>query len=377
MNSIWNYPTRVRFGAGELNAVPEELRRLGVARPLIVSDPGIVKVGLTARLEELLAASGASSRTFSDVSENPTEANVGAGASAFGDHQADCIVGIGGGSPLDVAKLIAVRARVANPFEELDDEKGGDRLIPPDLVPIVAIPTTAGTGSEVGRAGVLTLESSGRKTVIFAPSMLPKVAILDPELSRSMPAKVTAATGFDALTHCLEAYVAPGDHPMADAIALSGIALAYRSLLRAVEHPDDLEARGDLLKAAMMGATAFQKGLGACHSLAHPLSSECGLHHGLANALCLPVVAAFNLPVCESRYLLVTRIMGGERAAQLPELLASYRSQIGITGTLSTFGVRPDQLERLADLAYADGCHRQNPRSCSREELLELYKAAL
>jgi alcohol dehydrogenase class IV len=244
----------------------------------------------------------------------------------------------------------------------------------------VAIPTTAGTGSEVGRSGVVTLESTGRKTVIFSPKLLPALAILDPELTRGLPPHITAATGYDALTHSVEAYVAKGEHPMCDSIARGGIELCARSLLRATEHGDDLGARGDMLVAAMMGAVAFQKGLGACHSLAHPLSSQCGLHHGLANALCLPAVVGFNLqePSTRARYAEVARLLTGEAKAEAcPRALADLRAALGLPAGLGAAGVGEEQLEALADEAIEDGCHALNPRPCSRDELLAMYRASM
>ncbi|HKO93711.1 MAG TPA: iron-containing alcohol dehydrogenase, partial [Polyangiaceae bacterium] len=271
--TIWSYPTRILFGAGSAKACGQEAKALELGRVLLVTDPGVVNAGLTRTIEAALAAEGIQVGRFSELSSNPTEAEVEAGAAAYRSQNAQGVVAVGGGAAMDVAKLIVVRSQLKHSFEELDDAKGGDRLIPRVLPPVLAVPTTAGTGSEVGRAAVLTVRSTGSKTVIFAPSMLPKVAILDPELSISLPKGATAATGFDALTHCLEAYLAKGDHPLADSIALGGLELIARSLVRAVQHGSDLEARGNMLKAAMMGAASFQKGLGACHSLSHPLSA--------------------------------------------------------------------------------------------------------
>lgn len=374
---IWNYPTRVRFGAGEVQHLSAEIAAFGGTRPLLVTDLGVQRAGLVLPIVRQLEDAGLLARVFDDVSGNPTEADVEAGALAYRAHGADCLVGLGGGSPLDTAKLVAVRVTVPHPFEQLDDALGGDRLIPKQLPPIAAIPTTAGTGSEVGRAGVVTVKSTGRKTVIFAPSMLPRVAILDPELTRSMPPQVTAATGIDALTHCLEALVAKGDHPLADAIALGGIELVARSLKRAVSDGQDLEARGDLLKAAMMGATAFQKGLGACHSLAHPLSSECKMHHGLANALCLPAVIEFNRISCEPAYSRVAKLFGASSASELPKAVTEFMAALGIRVGLEQAGVPRTLLPRLADLAFADACHTSNPRACTRDDLLSLYSASM
>jgi alcohol dehydrogenase class IV len=230
----------------------------------------------------------------------------------------------------------------------------------------------------VGRAAVLTVSSTGSKTVIFAPSMLPRVAILDPELSVSLPSGPTAATGFDALTHCLEAYLAKGDHPMADGIALAGLEIIARDLPRVVANGRDLEARGGMLKAAMMGAAAFQKGLGACHSLSHPLSAELGVHHGLANALCLPAVVDFNERVVPERVRRVSAIFGGSTdEGGLGQALRKLRSSLGMVSGLSNVGVTRDNLSRLSALAMKDGCHQGNPRACTEPDFLALYTASL
>jgi len=329
-------------------------------------------------LSESLRAAGLEVACFSGVEENPTESNIEEGARHFDQHQADSVVAVGGGSVLDAGKLIALRGVCQEPFEKLDDALGGDRLIPPTVPPIIAVPTTAGTGSEVGRAGVLTVASTGRKTVVFSPHLLAKVALLDPELTRSMPSLMTAATGFDALTHCVEAYLAKGDHPMADAIALSGIDLVAKHLERAFLHGDDLAARGGMMKAAMMGAVAFQKGLGACHSLAHPLSSEHGLHHGTANAVCLPAVVEFNRASVPEKVLHVGLLLGGDSAPDAcAAALRRLRGALKLPSGLSELGVRQGDLEKLAALAIQDGCHTLNPRACSEADLLQLYRESL
>lgn len=372
--SIWSYPTRIRFGKGEVASLSEEVKALGCQRPLLVTDAGVQKAGLVNPLLEQLRANGLEADLFSDLHPNPVEEDAQKGATAFGKHQADCVIGVGGGAPLDTAKLIAVRVKTPESFQKLDDALGGDRFIPNDLPPVIAIPTTAGTGSEVGRAAVVTVAATQRKTVVFSPAMLPKLAILDPELTLGLPGSITAATGYDALTHCLEAYVAQGDHPMADGIALMGLELIQEALPKVMSHPQDIKARGDMLKAAMMGAVAFQKGLGACHAMAHPLSSECQVHHGLANAICLPSVVEFNLEAASSRYLRVAKLFGGERAEQLPELLVKLRSDLGLAGTLSEVGVGRDKFKRLAQLAMQDASHPQNPRLCTEQDFVKLYE---
>ncbi|HYP89236.1 MAG TPA: iron-containing alcohol dehydrogenase, partial [Polyangiaceae bacterium] len=265
--SIWSFPTRIIFGAGEITKLGTEAAALGVSRVLVVADPGVEKNGLLNAPLAALAKAGLVANVFTGVDGNPTEKNIEDGAREYAAQRAEAVVAVGGGSPMDAAKLIALRAVCELPFEQLDDAIDGGVHVPANVPPVIAVPTTAGTGSEVGRSGVLTVRSTGRKTVIFSPRLLAKVAILDPELTVSMPKGVTAATGFDALTHCIEAYLSTGDHPLADAIALGGIELVARHLERAVSEPTDLEARGGMMKAAMMGAIAFQKGLGACHSL--------------------------------------------------------------------------------------------------------------
>ncbi|MEA2745858.1 MAG: hypothetical protein QOI41_1, partial [Myxococcales bacterium] len=282
----------------------------------------------------------------------------------------------GGGSPLDVGKLVALKVTHDRPLADYDDATGGDRFITSNIPPIINVPTTAGTGSEVGRSGVVTLKATGRKTVIFSPYLMAKAAILDPELTVSMPPRVTAATGFDALTHCIEAYLSLGDHPMADGIALSGIELCAKHLPRAVEAGADLVARGAMMKAAMMGAVAFQKGLGVCHSLAHPLSSEKNLHHGLANALCLPAVCDFNNVAVPDRIERVRRLVD-LTSTSLSNALRAMREKIGLPSGLSAEGVTKGDIPKLADKAMEDACKALNPRTVTRDDIVKLYELSL
>lgn len=372
--SIWSFPTKIIFGAGEIQRLGQETAALGVSRVLVVADAGVEKNGLLTTPLAALNKAGLVTQVFTGVDGNPTEENIEAGAKAYAEHRAEAVVAIGGGSPMDAAKLIALRAKCSLPFEQLDDAIDGGVHVPADVPPVITVPTTAGTGSEVGRSGVLTVRSTGRKTVIFSPRLLAKVAILDPELTVSMPKGVTAATGFDALTHCIEAYLSLGDHPLADAIALGGIELCAQHLENAVVNPSDLSARGGMMKAAMMGAIAFQKGLGACHSLAHPLSSEHGLHHGLANALCLPAVIAFNTSAVPERTRRIGLLLGDEDCAKA---ITALRARVGIHGGLAGAGIREEHLPPLAKKALEDACHRSNPRPCSEMDLLDLYRASL
>jgi 4-hydroxybutyrate dehydrogenase len=372
----WSFPTTIVFGAGAVGTVADHVKRIGAKRALLVCDAGVLKVGIAERVRALLEGGGVAAAVFSAVDPNPVEKNVFEGVAAYKAHSAECIVSVGGGSPLDAAKLIALKVTHERPLVDYDDATGGDRFIGANVPPIIAIPTTAGTGSEVGRSGVITLAATGRKTVIFSPHLLAKVALLDPELTRSMPARITAATGFDALTHCLEAYCSLGDHPMADAIAIGGLELCAKHLARAVEHGDDLAARGGMMKAAMMGAVAFQKGLGACHSLAHPLSSEKGMHHGLANALCLPAVVEFNEQVAHDRLERVRSILDPS-ARSCGDALRALRARLSLPSGLHGDGVTEADVPKLADKAIEDACHRSNPRPVTRDDLAALYRASL
>ncbi len=372
----WSFPTTVVFGNGSISVLPQHVQRAQAKRALIVADPGVVKAQIADRVRKTLESAGIPAMIFDRVDPNPIEENVSDGVAAYRSHGADIIVSVGGGSPLDVGKLIALKTTHERPLHEYDDAIGGDAHITSNVPPIITIPTTAGTGSEVGRSGVVTLKATGRKTVIFSPFLMAKAAILDPELTVSMPPRVTAATGFDALTHCVEAYLSLGDHPMADGIALMGVELCAKHLPRAVEAGADLVARGAMMKAAMMGAVAFQKGLGVCHSLAHPLSSEKNLHHGLANALCLPAVVDFNNAVVPERVERVRRLLD-LTATSLSNALRGLREKIGLPNGLGAEGVTKADVPKLADKAMEDACHRSNPRPCTREDMVKLYETSL
>lgn len=382
MAVIWNFPTRIVFGESAVDALGDEARKLGPTRALIVTDPGVRSAGATEPVEEALSLAGVHSEVFDGVGGNPTEAQAAAAARAYDSAGAGLVVAVGGGSAIDVGKAVRLCVSHPGPLSQYDDALGGSEKIDQPLPPMIAVPTTAGTGSEVGRSAVLTMEATHRKTVFFAPALIPNVAILDPQLSASMPARTTACTGFDALTHCIEAASTAMDHPMAQAIALEGVGLCARFLPRAVGDGADLTARAGMLKAACFGAVAFQKGLGACHSLAHPLSAELDMHHGLANALCLPAVVDFNRTTVPSPLARVAQILGARGdetetlAFECSGALRSFRQQLGLPGRLKEAGVDEDALEKLATLAFEDSCHLENPRRCTRDDLLSLYKAS-
>lgn len=380
---LWSFPTRVVFGEGASGQCGVEAIRLGGRRALLVTDEGIEAAGLLEPIRSALEAAGVAHESVLDISSNPLESEVLGAARAYDTFKADIVIGVGGGSVLDVAKLVRLAVTHPAPLAQYDDAIGGSENIVGPLPPMIAIPTTAGTGSEVGRSGVITIQATNRKTVIFSSLLLPDVAILDAGMTQTMPPMMTAATGMDALSHCVEAYCSLGDHPMADAMALGGVRLCHRSLRAAVENGGDLSARGEMLKAAMMGAVAFQKGLGACHSLAHPLSTEFGMHHGLANAICLPAVLDFNRSAIPVRIAEVARQLGvrsddaNTLSFECAGAVRALRGAIGLPSDLRSQGIAESDIPRLAALAHADPCHQLNPRSCSQDNLLALYKACL
>jgi 4-hydroxybutyrate dehydrogenase len=383
----FSFPTRIVFGPGALARLGDEVKRVGGKRALVVTDAGIVKAGLAARVTEALDKAGIASAVFDRVDANPIEKNVHEGVDAFRAAKADLVVAIGGGSPLDTAKLIRLKATHEQPLEFYDDLKGGDAHIRPDVAPMIAIPTTAGTGSDVGRSGVVTI--AGRKVVIFSPYLIPTVALCDAELTLGLPPFITAATGMDALAHNIEAYLSKGYHPMADALALGGAGIVAKFLVRAVKNGrEDIEARQEMMMAAIMGAVAFQKGLGAVHSLSHPLGSVVGMHHGLSNSIVMPAVLRFNTPAAAERMADLAVAMGEARdgrsvdalADALVDRVAKLAKEIGLPATLREAGVKEEHLERMIPLAVEDGCHPSNPRPCPRpctaDDFRTLYRAA-
>jgi 4-hydroxybutyrate dehydrogenase len=375
--STWAFPTRILFGEGAIQRISLEAHQLGGTRALVVADPSVVATRLIEPVLVALEEAGVVTSLFTDVRENPTERNILDGVASLRAKHADLVVAVGGGSTLDAAKLIRMLALPDvhdRPLIDYDEATGGDRHISPRMPAMIAVPTTAGTGSEVGRSAVVTLDANKRKTVIFSPYLQPSVAILDPKLTTTLPPRLTATTGFDALSHCIEAYLALGDHPLCDAIALGGIRLIGANLRRAFQTPDDIEARGAMQKAAMMGAVAFQKGLGAGQALAHPLANTCGIQQGLGKALCMPAVVEFNAPAAPERLRAVAEALG---VADLAAGLRQLRGELGLPSGLREAGVKEDLIQGLAAEAAEDASIRTNPRPCGREELLGMYRASL
>lgn len=377
--TTWNYPTRIRFGVSTVDETGSACRAAGITRPLLVTDPALARLPLIDRVLDALRRAGVQVAVFDGVRPNPTAANVEAGVEIFRRDGHDGVVAVGGGSALDVGKLVAFMAGQSRPLWDFEDI--GDwwtRADPTGIRPIVAIPTTAGTGSEVGRAGVVTDEATHTKKIIFHPGMMPKTAILDPSLTTGLPPHLTAATGMDALAHCLEAYCAPDFHPMADGIAAEGTRLVFAALPRAVRDGTDLEARGMMLAASAMGATAFQKGLGAVHSLSHPIGAVYDLHHGLLNGILLPYVLVFNRPVIEGRIRRLAAWLGLEpRFEAFLEALLELRRTTGIPATLAEAGVPDDRLSELAVMAERDPTAGSNPVPVDSAALERLYRRAM
>ncbi len=384
MNEItqFSFPTPVTFGPGAIERLPDRLEEVGIRRPLIVTDPGLSATPILDRVTGVLEKAGIPYGLFMDVHGNPLEEDVEGAGQRYRADDCDGLIGLGGGSAMDVAKAVAVRVTHEGPLSDYEAQAGGvDRITNP--VPHnIAIPTTAGTGSEVGRSGVITIPSLGRKVMIFHPSLLPIRVIADPELTVTLPPFLTAATGMDAFTHCLESLTAPIYHPICDAIALGGLELVIRNLERATREGHDLEARGDMMVAAMMGAIAFQKDLGAAHSLAHPLSTEYGVHHGHANAVVLPSVMRFNLELAAPHYARLAALFGvdihsmgeDEAAAEAIVQVESLNHRLGLKTKLRECNVPESGLETLAVKAFADACHKTNIRPCTQDDLLAMYR---
>ena len=377
--AVWSFPTRILFGVGAVSDVGAEAHALGIRRALIVTDRGVVAAGLIAPVQKALSDRAIEAVVFDGLSTNPTQVEAEAAARAYRDATADGVVAVGGGAALDVAKLVRILVSQPLPLAEYDDAIGGDAKMTGPFPPMIALPTTAGTGSEVGRSAVATIAATGKKTIFFHPNLIPNVAVLDPKLTETLPAHATAATGFDALTHNMEAFLAKGDHPLADAIALKGIALCGENLERAVREPHDLEARGAMLKASMMGAVAFQKGLGVCHSLAHPLGAEHDLHHGLANALCLPAALTFIEQAAPAEVAAVAQALfpADDQGEGCAERVRALRERVGLPGGLNQVGIKPADLPKLARLAFEDGCHQSGRRVCSQADMEALYRASM
>ena len=376
----WSYPTQVRFGPGRIAELADACTELGMARPLLVTDPGLAALPFVRAAVAANAAAGLPTAMFADVKGNPVGKNVDDGVAAYREAGCDGVIAFGGGSALDVGKAVALMVGQTRPIWDFEDREDWHRRVNvAGMAPVVAVPTTAGTGSEVSRASAIMDEGARTKKIIFHPRMLPAIVISDPELTLGLPPQLTAATGMDALAHSLEAYCAPGLHPMADGIALEGLRLVRDWLPTAVADGANLEARAYMMAAASMGAVAFQKGLGAIHALSHPLGAVFDVHHGLANAVVMPYVLAFNREAIADRLARLARYLDLAEPSfdAVMDWVLSLRTEIGIPDTLADLGVAEARVEELAPMAAIDPSCATNPVPIGEAECERMFVMAI
>ena len=361
----WNYPTAVRFGPGTRTEIPTACKELGIKRPMLCTDSGLANLDITRDVVALLEQAGLPTTVFSEIRPNPIGEDVDAGVAAYKASGADGVIAFGGGSGLDAAKAIALMVGQTRPLWDYEDRADWWTRVDHDgMAPVVAVPTTSGTGSEAGRASVITDKATHTKKIIFHPRMLPARVVADPELTLGLPRHLTAWTGIDALSHCLEAYCAPGFHPMADGIALEGMRLIHGSLQRVVRDGQDIEARSWMMAASMMGATAFQKGLGGMHALAHPIGAYHDCHHGRTIGVVMPYVLSWNMEVVAPRLARLAAVLGlpSSTAEAFVQWVLDLRTEVGIPRTLQELGVPSGNLDVLSAAASVDPSAGGNPR---------------
>jgi alcohol dehydrogenase class IV len=375
-NSIfqYNFPTTIRFGAGSSKELGSYLIKNNLSKPLIVTDATVSQLSFFKEIIDDLKKKNISTIAFHDIHKNPVKSDVYTGTDAFDHAQRDSVIGIGGGAALDVARAIVLRVNHREDLFKYDDLIGGDVFVTNEVPHFITIPTTAGTGSEVGRSAIISDDETHQKKILFSPKLLAKIVYADPLLTMELPSFITAATGMDALTHNMEAFLAKMPHPMCDGIALEGITLIHQSLVTAVNNPD-LESRSKMLIASLMGAVAFQKGLGVVHSLAHPLSSLLDTHHGLANAVSIPYGMQFNIEGFEHKFSRIARTLElkDESGKAVVNYLHELNAKINIPSRFSDIGVKEEHIEKLADLAFEDFAHPNNPKPVTRADFKQLY----
>jgi len=374
----FNFPTTIRFGCDSSKELGAYLTSNNISRPLVVTDPTVAQLDFFKSMITDLKKKNLSVEVFSDIHKNPVKSDVYKGSDLYDETKRDAVVGVGGGAALDVARAIVLRINHRDDLFKYDDLIGGDVFVTNDVPHFVTIPTTAGTGSEVGRSAIISDDETHQKKILFAPKLLAKIVFADPVLTMDLPPAITAATGMDALTHNMEAYLAKMPHPMCEGIALQGIALISKSLANAVNKPD-VESRSNMLIASLMGAVAFQKGLGVVHSLAHPLSSLLDTHHGLANAVNIPYGMEFNIAGFEQKFRQIARTLElkEETGKGVVRYLFDLNASINIPHKLGAIGVKREHIDTLADLAIADFAHPNNPKPVSRNDFKTLYEKAL
>ena len=380
-NRNWSYPTAIKFGVGRISELAEHAKSAGLTKPLLVTDKALASLPITKNALDVLDAAGLGRAVFSDVDPNPNEINMAAGIEAYRAGGHDGVICFGGGSALDLGKMIALMAHqkpklTVWQLEDVDD--WWTRADASKIAPIIAVPTTAGTGSEVGRAGVLTNSVTHKKKIIFHPALMPKVTICDPALTVGMPKFITAGTGMDALAHCLEAYCSPFYHPMSQGIAVEGMRLVFENLPKAYADPTNLEARAHMMSAAAMGATAFQKGLGAIHSLSHPIGAVYGTHHGTTNAVVMPMVLDYNRRAIKDRLTAAAADCGIKGGFQgFRQRIMDLRAELNIPENLTALGVKDPDLDMLTKMALEDPSCGGNPIKMTKKNTRALFEACL
>ena len=375
-NMNWNYPTSIWFGLNRVKEIQNACDDLQIKNPLIVTDPGIQKTDIIDKINSYLSSIA---RIYSEVQSNPTGQNVMSGVKIFNDGKHDGVIAVGGGSGMDVGKGIAFmceQTRSLWDFEDIGDY--WTRAKSENIKPIIAIPTTAGTGSETGRAGVYTKEDTHEKKIIFHPKMMPSIVILDPELTIDLPPFLTAYTGMDALAHSLEAYCSPFFHPLSQGIALEGISIVHKYLLRAFRNGKDIEARSNMLTASTMGSTAFQKGLGAIHSLSHPVGAIYNTHHGLTNGVFMPYVLLKNKSAIEDRIIALSRYINLPKNSfdSFMNWILDLKKELGIPDTLKELIKDDSKFEEMSEMALKDPSTSANPIKLDKNDFLELYRSS-
>jgi alcohol dehydrogenase class IV len=374
----FNFPTPIRFGVGVIKELGPYLKDNNLSSPLLVTDPNVAELKFFKEIQKDLEQQGLNSEIYKEIHKNPIKSDVLYGGDIYHETKRDCIIGIGGGVALDVARAIVLRVNHKRDLFDYDDLIGGDKYVTKDVPHFIAVPTTSGTGSEVGRSAIISEDNTKKKRILFSPKLLARIVFADPLLTMELPSFITAATGMDALTHNMEAYLAKGFHPICDGIALEGISLISESLISATKKPD-VKSRAKMLLASLMGAVAFQKGLGIVHSLAHPMSSLLDTHHGLANAINLPYGMEFNYKGFENRFykMGVALGLGSNSAAKVIPYLFELNNELGLPTRLRDIGVEESHVETLSQLAIEDFCHPSNPKPLDKADFEALYRKAL
>ena len=374
----FNFPTPIRFGAGVIKELGPYLKDNNLSSPLLVTDPNVAELKFFKEIQKDLEQQGLNLEIYKEIHKNPIKSDVLHGGDMYHETKRDCIIGIGGGVALDVARAIVLRANHKRDLFDYDDLIGGDKYVTKDVPHFITVPTTSGTGSEVGRSAIISEDNTKKKRILFSPKLLARIVFADPLLTMELPSFITAATGMDALTHNMEAYLAKGFHPMCDGIALEGISLISESLISATKKPD-VKSRAKMLLASLMGAVAFQKGLGIVHSLAHPMSSLLDTHHGLANAVNLPYGMEFNYKGFENRFykMGIALGLGSNSAAKVIPYLFELNNELGLPTRLRDIGVEESHVETLSQLAIEDFCHPSNPKPLAKADFEAIYRKAL